>query len=80
MIDIDREFIRELLSRTPDPKATLEEQVRFYRCRDMYVAEIEAEVGQALYQEKKPVFSWSDENLGNHGWRQSEEDWIRTGC
>jgi hypothetical protein len=51
MIDIDREIVRDLLSRTPDPEATLEEQVRFYRCRVMYAAEIEKEVGPALYRE-----------------------------
>jgi hypothetical protein len=65
MIDIDREIVRDLLSRTPDPNATLEEQVRFYRCRDMYAAEIEKEVGPALYREPAIEDDYFDIRMGN---------------
>jgi hypothetical protein len=65
MIDIDREIVRDLLSRTPDPDASLEDQVRFYRCRDMYAAEIEKEVGPALYEEPAIENDYEDIRRGN---------------
>jgi hypothetical protein len=68
MLDVhttDREFIRELLSKQPDPKASLADQARFYRFRDMYVQEIEAEVGPALYEEDAI---------------ENDYEWIRSGC